>query len=173
MSRITKEIAAEVAKKLLEQKVKKNAERYSEIQKIVVGIIQSRTPMLVMQNFSQHKNYINTADYVYLTGPGLNHDYIVLGESVPYDSSMSRTIILEESTSMLLSKKLEKYQIHRKKNEELKEKTEATIYALRTYKKVKDLFPDAYKFLPPENTATCTDLQCISSIIQEINNENE
>lgn len=170
MSRITKAIAEEVAIKLLAKRREKNEKRYEEISDIITAIQEAKVPIPIMVAFSNPKTkaYIENHNQVYLTGPGLNNDPIRLSRDVPDPGGRySPTIQLEGSTALLVSKKLEVWKSNKDKNNELCEKAEATLLSLRTYKRVQDLFPEAAKFLPPVEQG-CADLQCISSIVKEI-----
>lgn len=169
MSRITRAIAEEMAHKLLAKKTEANQKRYNEIAAILTAIQEAKVPMHIMKAFNDPatKEYFDTQSYVYVNGQGLNHDYIQLSRKVPTRNS-STTVILEESTALLVSKKLEVWKSNKEKIKELLDKTTETLIALRSYKKVHDLFPDAAKYLPPVQQ-TYADLQCISSIVNEIN----
>lgn len=173
MSRITRAIAEEVASKLLAKKREKNEKRYKEIQDIVTAIQESKVPRNIMLAYNDPatKSFIETHSNVNLNGPGLNYDRVRLSRSVPHGSE-STSIILDDATSLLISKKFEVYRKHQNYLNDLEVKTTETLVALRSYKKVHDLFPDAAKFLPPVQT-TCADLQCISSIVKEINSADE
>jgi hypothetical protein len=172
MSRITRAIAEEMAQKLLEKKYEANKKRYNEIAEMLEVIVESKIPKDIMKVFNDpiSKNYIDSRSSVYINGQGLNHDYILLNKALPCNRSSS--ILLSDEKALYISKKLEIWKKNKKKNSELLQKTTETLVSLRTYKKVQDLFPEAAVFLPPVQT-TCTDLQCISSIVKEINSDEE
>lgn len=173
MSRITKAIAEEMAYKLLEKKREKNEKRLEEIQAIITAVQEAKVPLHIMKAFNDPstKGYIEIHDQVNVNGQGLNYDRIKLNRKVPEATGQyCPSILLEDSTALLISKKLEVWKNHQEKYRELLTKTEATLMALRSYKKVHDLFPDAAKYLPPVQQ-TCADLQCISSIVNEINTD--
>lgn len=170
MSRITKAIAEEIAGKLLAKKREKNEKRYKEIQDIITAIQEAKVPLEVMKLFndSKTKGYIECHDQVFINGPGLNYDRISLTRKVPEATGTYHpNIILDEATSLLVSKKLETYRKHVELNYDLEKKLTATLMALRTYNKVKSMFPEAAKYLPPVQS-TCTEIQCISELVKEL-----
>lgn len=172
MSRITRSIAEEVAKKLLIKKREKNQKRYDEISEILTSVQESKVPMGIMKMFNdiKTKHFFKTHSTVNINGEGLNHDYIHLCREVPSVTSYGPSIILEKELALNISKRLQDWKSHRNKLNDLETQTVETLVALRTYKKVQDLFPDAAQYLPKVET-TCANLQCISLIVNEINSD--
>jgi len=152
MSRITKDIAAEIAEKLLEKKVKELNADHLKIQNLVRDFIISKTDEGLMKCFNNFdlKNYIQKTRYITLRGTGLNNDHIKLNECIP--SINGNTMYLELPTDLAIQVSAMLMEDTRKNNNlnALDEELQATLYGLRTFKKVRESFPEAAIFLPEE-----------------------
>jgi len=145
MSRITKEIASEVALKLISKKSDEIIKLDKEISEIFEVMVLSKLPRAVKETFKSNKVFFNRRKSFQISGNGFDYVYVNTTNEVPYNNS-SFVATAEESKILLpmVNKKTELEVNYRKLYREI----ETLLYSLRTYSKVIAEFPEAEPFLP-------------------------
>lgn len=146
MSRITKEIASEIATKLTEKKLTEIRRIQSEqeiyLEEIYLGTISKE----VKDFFKLKPNYCKNTRQLRVSGNGFNYAYLNTKNNVPCLESQSFEPTAEQGKELInFQNKIENLKIVRNK---LKNEIENLLYNLRTYSKVILEFPEAEPFLP-------------------------
>jgi hypothetical protein len=140
--KITKQIAKNITDNLLEKKEKELNN------KIIICKIKVREeylkllPKEILEAYNKYPNYITTTFNV---GYNLVGDYCIFEKEIPYNQD--KEILLKQTSITDLRKLLKQVT----DLAILKNKTEASIYSLRTSKNVEIMFPEAIPYLPKES----------------------
>lgn len=166
---ITKSIAAEVAEKLCRKKEEQIENLKQELINIVGVHIKTLAPIEVLKIYnSKHKEYIECANHVNLSGGGLSWYSLDLGESVPLAGGRNSLQIGDWGVACTKIVSLT-HKIDKCKDEYSKLKLEviATLVGLRTYKRIAEEFEEAVEFLPERNTCTALSIN-ISEVRKQL-----
>ena len=145
MSRITKEIAASVAVKLVAKKAKLRDETNNALKKELTEMVKKTIPKEVFDFHLKFPNYIDTRSNLQLQGNGWNYEYLNLSESLPLRNNY---FIPSKDQAKVLRSLYDEYKEHEKDTSNLRRKIENLLYSLRTYNRVNAEFPEATPFLP-------------------------
>lgn len=151
MSRVTKEIAKEVAKKLTANhtdKIEKIGERMAVL---AVAHIRNETPKEVTEFYAKYPSYCKTRTNISLRGNTLNQIHLSI-EQIPWEGDSSSSIVPDDLGRELQKLEGERDAIQKAKTKLFRE-IEQTMLSLRTFKKVQGVFPEAAEFLPKSATA--------------------
>lgn len=165
MSRITKDIASAIAKKLIQKKQDAVNKLNNEFAKKAGEYYLKTLPEKVIKAFEDDvlKKYIDTTTSIRLSGHGWNYQYVPLDKNYP-DNRKS----VQNFTPKQMEILLKMYNDHSTaKNElnDLKSKIEIALYNLKTYSRVSESFPEAIPHLPTNSTTA------VSVNVLEIRNE--
>ena len=146
MSRITKDIAHEVARKLTSKKTEEINKIEKELQLKLEGFLLEKVPKEIMDLFKKHPNYFEKTSSFRISGNGFNYEYLQTKNSIPYCGNNSFTPTAEQAKPLMeLNNKITDL---KKKKSELFREIQNLLYNLRTYSKVISEFPEAEPFLP-------------------------
>lgn len=146
MSRITKEIAKEVALSLTKLKKEEISKLNEKISSRLEDIILSKIPDEVKKCFSKNKKFFNTRSGFQLSGNGFDYQHFNTINSIPYGNNSSYTPTELEANELLpMINKVQDLKVNYNK---LLLEVESLLYNLRTYSKVVIEFPEAEPFLP-------------------------
>jgi uncharacterized phage infection (PIP) family protein YhgE len=161
--RITKEIASQVAAKLLSLKYKELAELRKDFSDTVREMYMQTVPDDVIKCFKKHPIYFgySQGNSITLYGNGFNHEHIHV-ERIPSNGKMLTPSKEQADTLQKLQNKIKDLD---KAAKELRKSIEVALYNLRTYEKVKTVFPEAYEFLPEANTAIAINVDSIRELL--------
>lgn len=148
--RITKEIAEQVARQMIEKKLEKNETKLQELKGLVaLRVMETKVPKEVGQFRSDgFADWLKKSRGVTLMGNGFNHEYLDLKE---FPSTTTNNYIPFEPTpedAKIWIKLHGDYQSERQKIQRLRGEISDTLYSLKTYNRVEKDFPEAFKFLP-------------------------
>ena len=76
MSRITKDIAHEVARKLTSKKTEEINKIEKELQLKLEGFLLEKVPKEIMDLFKKHPNYFEKTSSFRISGNGFNYEYL-------------------------------------------------------------------------------------------------
>jgi hypothetical protein len=154
MSRITKEIATQVARDLTTKKREElkvlDTKFRSELKRMYVEDV----PNEIKEISVKHRKYFDFRSRISLNGVnGFGYEsYSIDGEVIVPTSGAYYTNISSDNAKIL--KKLEnEFQDKKKELNELIKDLEILLYSLRTYSKVSEQFPEAIPFLPFRTTS--------------------
>jgi hypothetical protein len=154
MSRITKQIANDVAIKMTATKrevVKLKKQFYKEF---IYNELRNQIPKNILDFYEQNPRYVKTYNYVRISGNGFNYECVVLDKSLPSPNSNTFEFLPSEKTAKtLLGLKLE-FEKLGKETDDLFMELQNALIGLRTYNSVNENLPEAFEFLPTIKTTT-------------------
>jgi len=159
--RITKDIAQDVAIKLLAKKYASIKQFKLQLAEKIKPAYDKTIPEDVLKTASKYPDYFDINNYVRLNGNGWNYVNINM-EGLKVVSKRSISPLFEPQGKFAdVIKKLHN-ELADKESEvkQLKTEIENTLYSLRTYAKISEIFPEAVPFLPKhENTQLVVNVQ--------------
>jgi len=148
MSRITKEIAKQVAVKLTETKRLEIEKLNKTFKENAFKAYEKKIPKEVLICFAKHPNYFDTTTQIKMIGNGWNHEYIDITSKLPSNDSSWPKPQFDEKTAQSLLKEYDKINKLKKEFSALKAEIENALIRLGTYKRVGEQFNEAYEHLP-------------------------
>lgn len=167
MSRITKQIATEVAEKLMASRHVAIEKLKKERQEYIVACYLTLIPKDVQIFFTKFGSFCKPKCSVYVHGVGVKAQYIQFGKSLPDNN---KNLLLEDKEADAFIKFEDAICDAKKDYKKLFLEIEAALYGYRTYKKVEENFPEAYALLPKTNS--CAVMINISSIRCQLDSSN-
>lgn len=148
---VTKEIALQVAKQLLDKKLLA-IEKLKTTFKTSARVLYLKTlPKSVINLTKKYPEYINQSSSIQLHGNGWSYEYISFDKSVPVVRN-ERYWSPDLTISNAIKKDLNIIRDLEKEYRELLKEIEVSLYSLRTYNRVEKEFPEAFKLLPVKQT---------------------
>lgn len=163
--RITKDIANDIAVKLLLNKGQEISDLKSNLSKKVFDLYNKSIPKEVLEFSKKHPEYFLFTDDVTIYGPGLNGQW-VKSERV-FKKNKNTSLMLNEKDAVFCKKCLDDISDKVSAYHSLKNEIETALYNLRTYAKVAESFPEAIQFLTKTATSTALIVN-IDSIRQKL-----
>lgn len=145
MSRITKQIAQEVAEKLTEKQVLEINKMESDIKDQFTEIYLKTVPKEILDLFEKHPKYFETRSNFQIHGNGFQFERLCINNKYPSKQYLFSMNEKDSEKMMILFNKLSD---KKKELSKFKIEIEALIFGLRTYAKVNSEFPEASPFLP-------------------------
>lgn len=147
MSVVTKEIAKEIAKILTAKKADKVEKMEKSFSNKVLAAYNKSLPQSIRAAFKSHPQYFRGGSYINLSGNGWSHRQVSLGDRVVHPKDGAYWSPQAEVNQMLT--KLD-YEIQDAKKEiaTLVTEIESALLSLRTYKRIEEKFPEAFKVIP-------------------------
>ena len=145
-TRITKDVAEGMAKKLIQPKVDEVNRLFSDFYAEVEDLYFTALPKEIKEAYKLHSQYLNLSSRACLNSSGFSYAWVDFSKRLP---SPSHNEI--EFSGEIMGQLLKKYSSIKAKKEEvynLSKQIEATIYNLRSYTKIQEVFPEAAVFLP-------------------------
>lgn len=146
MSRITKEIAADVATKLLSGKNQEIEKLKEDLRSFVKKCYMAALPKEVVAFFEgPHKEFLRTIRTARFIGEGLGYEYYAFNEGLPQINNIITLNSKEAAHIVALNNKIKDLSDGYRM---LYTEIENALYAYHTYKNVESEFPEAYALLP-------------------------
>lgn len=152
MSRITKEIAANVARQMAEHKLKMYEEADAKMRVMLRILVRSQIPKPVLELYETHHQYFDKTSRVRLHGHGFNCETYTIEEVLPTDHGGYHSPDITPETGKLLWEQYVAIGNAKKEWEQLRDEIEVALLNLKTYKKVQAMLPEAYPYLPQQGT---------------------
>lgn len=172
MSRITKEVAEQVAKNLIEPKVQEKAKLSQLLTNHLRDYYLTTIPEDVLIEFHKNKDYFSTCYSIRIQGEGVSdaYTYYSIGEELPTSNKKDR-IQLPPKTAEKAVKLIDSIRDKKTEIEKLSREIQIALYNLRTYKNVETEFPEAFKYLPEAkvNTALAINIKDIRCKLDNAN----
>jgi len=149
MSRITKELAKQVAIKLTEQSRLAVEVIKKEYQQLVTDIYISTTPKEIKEAFKKHPEWFYTRGQVILDGHGFRWERVPTTQHVIANAGTEADLKMTSVFADKIMKSKRKYDKSKEEYEKLKTETENALITLRTYRQIIENIPAAEKFMPP------------------------
>lgn len=152
--RITKQIAADVAKKLLSKKNDELSEMQKQLSAKALEFYLETVPSDVLNLYKKEPSYMQSASSITLRGYGFSTENIYFGKNAPSKSQYSAYADLSQEANKTLRSLKDKVSDFKKEYDKTRIELEAALFSLRTYKNVEIHLPEATPFLPKKNDCT-------------------
>jgi len=149
MSLITKAIAQEVALRLTAKKLNEVEALRLNLRNVFTEMYLATIPEEILKLFKAHPSYFEARSSFQLQGNGCNYEYLSTNKNLPFSKRLFMPTAEQAGILLPLCNSLDA------KNKELKElrnEIEITLNSLRSYKRIRELFPEAAPFLPEKIT---------------------
>lgn len=145
MSIITKQIAYDVALLLCVKKEKEVKKSSNILKDFFTDFYEKQLPKSVLEGFKINPDYYKKADYISVVGTGLNWNSIDFNKKLPIKEN---NVAIDEKTAAKLVVMMNKKSEDLKGYNALMTEIQNALLNLRTYKKIEENFPEAFKLLP-------------------------
>lgn len=154
MSRITKDIAQEVAEKMVAPVLAQVKVAHNKLKDAMWIIMDNKTPQIIKDAYAKNPEYFDTIERAYVQGNGFNGQEIKTSKRfISPSGNYSTTIQPTEAECKILWDLYVDWEKQNKEYAELKSSISNTLYSLKTYAQVGKNFVEAVPFLP-EKTST-------------------
>jgi len=157
MSRISKELAAQIATKLTEKSRIAAEELKKEYGQLAYEMYDAQTPKEVKDTFKKHPEWFYTRTRIDFSGHGFNYESVVCPNPVICNGGTNANLNLTAKLASQLTAASRKYEKAYDAYKQLKRETETAIINLGTHARIKENFPLAAPMLPPpmSNALVC------------------
>ena len=152
MSRISQDLASQIATKLTKKSFDAVSELRKEFENVVLGAYQSQIPDEVTACFGKHSDWFSTTSTVKLDGHGFKWEWVSVHEPVLCNSGREALMKMNATLADRLTKSKRKWEKAKEEAEKLKREATTALINLRTYKNIREAIPEAAPFLPPPIT---------------------
>lgn len=162
--RITKQIASDVATKMLAEKKKEVEALDLEIGSKVQQMLVAKIPAEVHSTFAKYPEYFDSRRDYTLNGEGLSWLHVNTPDTLPCTGS-TFTLTPEQAKEIvkLANERADKHEAWKKAIMQVK----VLLYNLRTYANVTKSFPEALPFLPAgQNTAVALNVEDVRKLLK-------
>jgi len=149
--RITKNLAKEIATKLMEPKCEALTGKIKILEEKSEIAVRSTIPAIVLEAYKVKPKYINTRSSWYCQNTGFNNSYIRSANALP---SVSQYINLDSNHAAEILTLTDEVDSLRKNYNESLTKLESVIFAIRTTDKLKVTIPESEPFIPADGTVS-------------------
>lgn len=146
--RITKAISKEIASRLCEKYDLKLNSIDDQIKEFVTKSLESNVPKDVKDFFKKNPGFTKSHTSLCL-GKEFGWRYIYFTTPIPYDHLQDTG--LNSDDELILKKFFKAQKTTESKKESIYNDIVKTMLSLRTYKKVEEVFPEAFALLPKES----------------------
>jgi len=149
MSRISKQIASQIAEKMTQTSLKNVAALKKEFQEAVLVAYEEQIPAEVKSCFKKNYEWFYATNSIKLEGHGFSWEYVTTPKATICNSNSSAILKLTAKIADPLKKLQNKWQDAKKKHETLERETEQALLTCGTHARIKENLPEAIPFLPP------------------------
>jgi hypothetical protein len=148
MSRISKDLAEQIAFKLTEKSREAVEKLHIEFREQATALWESIVPPAVQECFKAHPDWFETRSAIKLNEHGFRFDYITTTRPI-IERGASNILTLTRKTADPLFRAKTKWEKEKKKYEDLKDESMSALLALKTYNNIRKELPEAAPYLPP------------------------
>ena len=150
-NRITKSEATQVAKLMVNDTIdKKRVVLKDKMSALILPVVLSSIPNEVNETFIKFPNYFQTAKQVNAVLNGGGSENVELSVRFPSTNEWCPAIETPKEIYSEILKLSNQRSKLREKSDQIKNNIYETLVSLATYKKIKEQFPEAYKYIPTE-----------------------
>lgn len=149
MSRLSKQIAGQIAEKMTQQSLKNVGGLKKDFQDAVLEAYESQIPDDVRVCFKKHYEWFYTTSSVKLEGYGFSWEYVSVGKAVICNANSNANLKLTSKIAEGLKKLQNKWQDAKEKHDLLLSETEQALLTCGTHARIRENLPEATPFLPP------------------------
>lgn len=170
MSRITKELAENISMFLVKKKREELALVVDKLNLSLIDLYKSRyTPKEVIDFDQKFPGYVRKKSSFYLNGNGFRHDYIDLGgNSFIVNPEIGTILEPTPQEAKDIQKKQRSISVERKQINDLQSSIYNALLSLKTFKAVRENFPEAAELLPAESNPSLLPSLNLSSIREQL-----
>lgn len=150
--RISQDNAQAIANKMTEAKQKKVSELYDDYINAVKEAYEMQLPKEVMAFFQKFPSYCETTTSIKLDSHGFNREYVGIKGALPSTTGYSAELDLNAKLADRLNKLRNKWDAATKAYKKLNLDIKTALLSLKTYKAIRENFPEAVPFLPERET---------------------
>jgi len=156
MSRISNELASQIAFKLTEKSRLISEQHHVEYRELATCLYEESTPALVKEMLDKYPDWVDTGNSIRLNGHGFNYEYISPTRPVVSNSTQNLLILTSKTADKLTSAR-RVWEKSKDKYKQLKDETKQALLALRTFNNIRKELPEAAPMLPPpmSNALVC------------------
>lgn len=173
MSRISNELATQIAFKLTEKSRIAADALHVQYRELVTVIYESQTPDEVTICLKKYPDWISTIGGIKLNGHGFNWEYISATRHIICNNGSNSSGILKmtDKNSKQIMEAKRKWDKAKEKYENLKSESKQALLALKTFNNIRKELPQAAPMLPPpmSNALVCN----FTSLKSKLNNQPE
>lgn len=157
MSRISKELAHQIAIKLTEKSRVAAESLNKDYREIATAMYEDQTPKEVKDCFKKHAEWFYTRNYLTFDGHGFRWENVTTIRPIICNSGSNATLELNVKTSTQLNTAKRKWEKAVEEHKQLQRETETALLNLGTHARIKENFPLAAPMLPPpmSNALVC------------------
>lgn len=149
MSRISQDIAKQIATKLTEPSLKAMEAAENQYQELATNLYEEQIPAEVAKVYSKHPDWFHTCEDIWFEGYGFRREYVNASRRVISNNDNGAYLTLTAKLADKLTTAHRRYEKAKKAYNDLRKETEQALINLRTFKNIRETLPDAEPFLPP------------------------
>lgn len=149
MSRISNDLAGQIATKLTE-KSRLNADKlHVEFRELVTSLYEEQTPASVKKCFKENADWFYRKSSIKLDGHGFNWEYVSTTRPVICNNNSDAILKLTSSVADKITSAQRKWQKAKNQYDNLKKEAKQALLTLKTYNNIRKELPEAASMLPP------------------------
>lgn len=149
MSRISKDLAGQIARKLTEKSRIATEKYLKEYQKLVTDLYEEQIPQAVKDCFKKYPDWFYTRLHVTFAGHGFSHESITPTKNLICNEGTSSTLILTAKIADQLTSAKRKWLKAKDNYDQLRLESEQALLTLKTFNNIRKELPEAAPMLPP------------------------
>lgn len=152
MSRISQDMASQIATKLTQKSQEAVSALRKEYERAVKAAYQGQIPDEVQDTFTRHSEWFCTNNQVKLNGHGFNWEWVSFEGSIICNHGREALLKLTDKLATQLMKSKRAWEKAEEDRKKLRSETLQALLNLKTIKNIRDNMPAAIPFLPPPVT---------------------
>lgn len=149
MSRISNDLAGQIATKLTEKSRVAAEKLHIEFRDLVTKTYESQIPDEVKNCFKKNPDWFYTRGTIKLNGHGFNWEHVGATNPVISNSNESSLLKMSDKIAANLMTAMRKWQKAKEKYETLRAEAKQALLALKTFSNIRKELPEASSMLPP------------------------
>lgn len=170
---VSKTIAEEIAKQMVQPMKKHLEEKKNNLKEYATNIVLGQIPVIILKAYQQHKNFFQSYSCVHFHNgnTSLNYCDVVYGK-IPAEQT-NRTYTCNNEQFDFMAKERKDIEVLKDELDSTEKSIISTLLSLRTIKKVIESFPDAAPYAEPylekKNTTLALPINDISKVLKKYN----
>jgi ribosome-associated translation inhibitor RaiA len=157
MSKISKSLAEQLAKKLAEKKLQCVTNAKNAYVEFVRESYLKQVPKPVFEFFQKHREFAKKTTSICLQGHGFQYETVSFQENVPSNNDSYKAFItLDAKLASQITKLKNKWEKELEEYKKLLKEIESALLSLGGYAAIEKNFPEAAKLLPQRQTLALT-----------------
>jgi len=149
MSRISNDLAGQIAVKLTEKSRIAVKKLHEEYQAIATELYEDQIPNEVKEVFKKHPDWFYTRQSLYFTGQGFNYERVIPTRHIICNNGTDAHLKLTGAIASKLMTAKRKWEKAEKEYKLLKDESKQALLTLKTFNNIRKELPEAAPMLPP------------------------